>query len=228
MVCNICVVFIVNILDLGTVTWYCVGWSHNWVHFHFLDLAAKYKDDVVPPQSVLGILLNAHLRYTSSINNAGPGDSFFNPQSKRHGCLSKYAIWKVQPMPGIQFRYKVAQNTTSYYLETDEISGNKKQIKFDKFPPMWVRQRMPDDKINFKKHIRGVIPSLDMLADYYIVIKRFVDNLWLNEVDISNHRQTLLEKDMFYQFLRQLETHGLPGIYVCIIPFVWILPVRPD
>ena len=51
-----------------------------------------------------------------------------------------------------------------------------------------------------------------MLADYYIVIKRFVDNLWLNDVDIANHRASLIEKDITFQFLRQLETHGMPGI----------------
>ena len=57
-----------------------------------------------------------------------------------------------------------------------------------------------------------MIPYLDMLSDYYIVIKRFIDNLWLNDVDIANHRSSLIEKDITFQYLRQLETHGMPGI----------------
>ena len=75
-----------------------VGWSHNWVHFHFLDICAKYKDDVVPPQSILGCLLNAHLRFTSEINVAGPSEGFFNPANNQgwsRACMFVYTFFFV-------------------------------------------------------------------------------------------------------------------------------------
>ena len=76
----------------------------------------------------------------------------------------------------------------------------------DHFPPQWVK-----DRIN-SKHLRGLIPYLDMCTDYYIAVKRFIDNLWLNDISNNNHFESLLEKDMVYQFIQHVESNGMPGI----------------
>ena len=157
-----------------------------------MDICAKYKDDVIPSQSILGCLLNAHLRFTSEINRDGPAEGFFNP-SGNYGLLREIAPWKVQPVSSRQFRYKIAQNTVAYYLNIDKRTGQADCIKHENFPPIWVQQRMHGNK-HYKSNIRGLLPYLDMLTDYYIVFKRFIDNLWLNNVHVSNHNESLLEK----------------------------------
>jgi len=85
---------------------------------------------------------------------------------------------------------------------------------------------------------RGIIPYLDYLSDYYYVIQRFVKKLWgfnedesVSEADTEMKEQgdvqvavhehtekepllmdTLLERDMYEQWLNDLERNGLPGI----------------
>ena len=93
----------------------------------------------------------------------------------------------------------------------DKDTGCTRRIKSENFPPPWVQQRLKTNS-NYRVNLRGVVPYLDMLTDYYIVIKRFVDNLWLNGIQVSNHNESLLEKDIAFQFIKQIETHGMPGI----------------
>ena len=190
-------------------------WSHNFVHFHFLDIAAKCRNEVVPRESVLGHLLNAHLRFTSCINEAGTSGGWDNPSGNYSIIGDQYSPWKIQPYSEQQFVFKVAQNCSNYYLDIDETTGKVNTINFDQFPPQWVKDRMQSNDDNFnsnKNGIRGLIPYLDFCTDYYIAIQRFIDNLWLNDISRNNHRESLLEKDIVYQFIHHVESHGMPGI----------------
>ena len=198
-----------------TITWYAPSWTHNWIHFHLLDISAKCRHEVVSSESVIGHLLHAHLRYTSSINESGIGDALNQPHGKYGSIIDKYTPYKIDPMSGEQFVFKVAQNCSNYYLNIDNC-GVVTGIDKDKYPPKWVKDRMnidnDNDNNNNNCNVRGLIPYLDMCADYYIVIKRFIDNLWLNDISNNNHYESLLEKDMVYQFIRHVEANGMPGL----------------
>ena len=242
-----------------TVTWYTAAWTHNWVHFHLLDICAKCYKEIVPDESVLGHLLDAHLRFTSTINNAGIGGAIHQPMGTYSKFTDRIVPYKVMPVAPQQFMFKVAQNCANYYLDIDSTNGKVKNIQTSQFPPKWVKERInstyayesgsesavsvdfqyqerkpqtqddekktglndtddvnPDHsfgpKPNINIDIRGLIPYLDMCSDYYVVIKRFIDNLWLNDIAHNNHFESLLEKDMVYQFIQHIEANGLPGI----------------
>ena len=113
-----------------TITWYEVTWSHNWVHFHLLDIAAKCRNEIVPPESVLGHLLNAHLRFTSPINLAGMDNGFKNPNGNSSNIFDRYTPWKIQPLSTQQFAFKVSQNCANYYLDIDSTTGRVNKVRY--------------------------------------------------------------------------------------------------
>ena len=126
-----------------TLTYWVPSQTHNWVHFHFLDIAASITPTIVPRESVLGNFLFTHLRFTSSINTAGPGKSFVEPNAEQTWA-THLLIWKVQPVSQQQFVSYVATNTYKHYFGNDKYSVHDYRRSQDckqALPPAWVKTR---------------------------------------------------------------------------------------
>eukprot|EP01064_Diplonema_japonicum_P030789 TRINITY_DN531_c0_g1_i11.p1 TRINITY_DN531_c0_g1~~TRINITY_DN531_c0_g1_i11.p1 ORF type:complete len:638 (+),score=149.43 TRINITY_DN531_c0_g1_i11:77-1990(+) len=181
----------------GLIMWSIVSWSHNWVHFNLLDSAAALTPDVVPKRSVLRALLTPHLRFTPTINTAGPADGILNPQHAEDDTLKKFLPWKVQGQTAQQFLAKVAENCLQHYLKADETTGEK-IVDPVAFPPEFVTDRLePDNKL------QGLLPYLDFLTEVYKAMEVYAQNLWVGEG--SPHSERIIEHDIFMQWVRHIE-----------------------
>eukprot|EP01064_Diplonema_japonicum_P030795 TRINITY_DN531_c0_g1_i8.p1 TRINITY_DN531_c0_g1~~TRINITY_DN531_c0_g1_i8.p1 ORF type:complete len:612 (+),score=114.25 TRINITY_DN531_c0_g1_i8:56-1891(+) len=169
------------------IMWAIVSWSHNWVHFNLLDSIAAGTSEVVPKGSGMHALLTPHLRFTPTINTAGPADGILNPQHARDNLLKKFIPWKVQGQTAQQFLAKVAENCLQHYLKADSVG--EKHIDPDVFPPRWVV-----DRLEQPGKYMGLLPYLDFLAESYRVMEVYAEKVW-----------DVIEHDIFTHWVRHIE-----------------------
>ena len=181
-----------------------VATTHNWTHFHFMDIIAAHSGDVLPAKSTIGILVGTHLRFTSMINSLGPAYDFFAPGAQSTSFV-RHVPWKWFVMSTKAFVNGVAERSVSHYVKKDE-AGNRR-VDPKAFPPTFVMQRTEPN------NLRDLAPYLDFNAEVYFAIEDFVRSIFRGKAKLRNGTLVdLIERDLVDQWVRHLESKHLPGL----------------